>query len=269
MRPLDVFEAPKIESDTWLNSKPIKPEELKGKVCLVYFFSIGEPSALTEVPHLRYLHRKLQGKLQIIGVHVPKYERDEEKEFVQRALKGLEIEFPVVLDNEMKIWNGFRNQFWGQMHFVDGGGKVRSTHAGDKAAEEIEKDILFLLGQADIEADLRPGLGEMALEGDWYVGEDSAEHTSEEEDAITLRYEGRSLAIGVIAEKPVQIRVLLDGKPVPRSSAGDDLSYKGKQSVLEVVGERHLHVVKEDMERMREATFLVRAKGVKVTGFLA
>jgi len=63
--------------------------------------------------------------------------------------------------------------------------------------------------------------------------------------------------------------VLLDGKPVPRSSAGDDLSYKGKQSVLEVVGERHLHVVKEDMERMREATFLVRAKGVKVTGFFA
>jgi hypothetical protein len=59
----------------------------------------------------------------------------------------------------------------------------------------------------------------------------------------------------------------MDGKPVPKASAGDDLIVDKKGSMLKAGAHQHHHVVKEDLERMHEVTFVFNVKGVKVTGF--
>jgi len=267
MRPTEKFTPPSIKSGTWFNSEPLTPAMVRGKVRLVYFFSIGEKDALSEVPHLNWLRKKLDGTVAIVGVHVPKYEHDAEAENVARALKALEIEFPVAMDNEMNVWKAYRNQYWGQVHLVDGEGVVRDYHAGQGIEDEVEEDLIFLLSEQGKEVDLRPRTGEIEVEGDWYLAEGYVEHTSAEKDEVKIRYVGKTLAIGIESNVQTHVRVLMDGKPVPKASAGDDLEVKKDDSVLKAGKHRHHHVINEDMERMHEVTFVFSVKGVKVTGF--
>ncbi len=269
MKAVKFPKAPIIKGEVWLNGPAPAADRLKGKVRLVYFFSIGEPSSLTALPLLRYYSLRLKSDIAIIGVHVPKYEHDEEKELVERALKGLEIDFPVVLDNEMKVWKAYRNQFWGQVQIVDAAGQIRHTHAGVNVEEEIENDVYYLLEEHGSKAELRPRVGEVMLEGNWYLGEDYAEHTSRVRDVARIRYEGRALAIALQAEDKAVVEVHMDGKPVPPGSRGDDIKVKGKKTVLEIEGDKHLHVIKEDMDKIHDVALFISTKGLKFTGFFS
>jgi len=269
MKAVKFPKAPVISGDVWLNGPAPSADKLKGKVRLVFFFSTGEPSSLTALPLLRYYSLRLKSDLAVIGVHVPKYEHDEKKELVERALKGLEIGFPVVLDNEMKVWKAYRNQFWGQVHIVDTAGRIHYTHAGANVEQEVENDVYFLLEEAGSKAELRPRVGEVMLEGSWYLGEDYAEHTSGARDIAKIRYEGRTLTVALATREKAVIEVRMDGKPVPPGSRGDDVKENGKKTVIEFEGERHLHVIKEDMERMHDVTIHISTNGLRFTGFFS
>jgi hypothetical protein len=269
MKAVNFRKAPAIKGDVWLAGPAQTKEKLRGKVCLVYFFSIGEPSSLTALPLLRYYSLRHKDELAIVGVHVPKYEHDREKTVVERALKGLEIDFPVVLDNEMKVWKSFANQFWGQVHIIDEKGLIRHTHAGSNIEEEVETDIFYLLKKIGSAEELRPLLGEFELEGNWYLGDDYAEHTSRKRDMLMLRYEGRSLAVAMRTKEKAVIEVRMDGKPVPPGSRGDDVKAEGKKTLMEVEGEMHLHVIKEDMDKMHDVSLSISTKGLQVTGFFS
>ncbi|HVO77302.1 MAG TPA: hypothetical protein VMS79_00370, partial [Methanomassiliicoccales archaeon] len=186
---------------------------------------------------------------------------------VGRALKGLDIGFPVAMDNEMKIWKAYRNQFWGQVHIIDEKGQIRHYHAGENVEEEVEDDVFFLLREMGTASDIRPRLGEVEAEGNWYVAEDYIEHTSAAKDSVKIRYEGTSFAIGVKTPEKTEVEVKMDGKPLPKDSRDKDVVAKGSRTVAEVEGAKHLHVIKEDLERVHEVEFFVKEKGFQITGF--
>src|SRR3989475_10678086 len=91
----DVFvgqKAPELKGgDMWINSTPLKLEQLRGKVVLIDFWAFDCPFCAEAMPHIKAMYDKY-GKdgLVVIGVHVPRidYEKDIPKIKVAVANKG-------------------------------------------------------------------------------------------------------------------------------------------------------------------------------------
>jgi hypothetical protein len=56
-------------------------------------------------------------------------------------VKGFNIKYPVVLDNDYSTWNALGNQFWPRKYLVDIDGYIVYDHIGEGNYEETEKTI--------------------------------------------------------------------------------------------------------------------------------
>jgi hypothetical protein len=138
----------------WLNSQPLTPEQLAGRVVLASFGTYTCINWLRSLPFVRAWARKYaeQG-LVVIGVQTPEFEFEGERDNVERAIKELDVPYPVVVDNDYAIWQAFDNHYWPALYFVDGQGKIRHHHFGEGEYEESEMVLQMLLRAAGADVD--------------------------------------------------------------------------------------------------------------------
>ena len=171
----------------WLNSAPLAPEALRGKVVLVDFWTYSCINCLRTLPYLRAWAEKYKDAgLVVIGVHSPEFAFEKKPANVRRAVKDLGIGFPVALDNDFAIWRGFDNQAWPAFYFIDAEGRIRHRQFGENRydrAEQVIQQLLAEAGQTRIAAGLVAPLGqgtqaapgaEPALSGETYLGHERA-----------------------------------------------------------------------------------------------
>lgn len=133
----------------WLNSPPLSPESLRGKVVLVDFWTYSCINCLRTLPYLKTWYSKYHSRgLEIIGVHAPEFAFEKDPENVKKAVRELGISYPVALDNHLTIWRAFNNQYWPADYFIDAQGRIRHEHFGEGDYEESEKVIQELLDEA-------------------------------------------------------------------------------------------------------------------------
>lgn len=138
----------------WINSAPLTPEQLKGKVVLVWFWTFQCYNCLNALPHVKALDAKYRDQgLVVIGVHTPELPRERIEANVRGAVKDLGITYPVVIDGQYAIWNRWNNQYWPAAYYVDRAGKVRFHHFGEGSYEEQETVVQQLL--ADRAGDIK------------------------------------------------------------------------------------------------------------------
>jgi hypothetical protein len=256
-----------MEATAWINSQPLLPKDLVDKVALFYFFSFGKECSEITLSHLSYMWSKMRGKgLMVVGVHTPSLEVERDIDFVKGEVERFGVHFPVAVDNEYKVWKSFRNQFYGQFHFVDAGGTIRHTRAGEGIEEEVEMAVVHLLNEVGKKVDLGPEIDGVCFEGRWYVGDGYVE-LEESSGSIDLRYIGRSLGLVVSCPREKKFEFLVDGTPLRKEMAGKDAILEGGKSFLLIGKERRHEVVREDRRVMREMTMKVRGKGFKLMGF--
>ncbi|MDD1755800.1 MAG: redoxin domain-containing protein [Methanomassiliicoccales archaeon] len=258
---------PELKPTAWINAKAVEPKDVKNKVVLVYFFSFGDEFSETAVSHLSYLHKKMRGKgLVVIGVHAPSLEKEKDIAFVKAQAKKFGIEFPIAVDNDYCVWKAFRNQFYGQFHFVDDKGTVRHTRSGDDIAEEVEMAAVHLLNESGKKVDLGPEIDGVCLEGDWYVGDGYVELEGPN-GSIDLRYIGEGVDLVLSSPKAKKLEVTIDGEPIAPSIVGRDIIQEGGKSYLLVGKEKSHQVAREKRKVMREVEMKVRGKGLRLMGF--
>ena len=133
----------------WLNSKPLTPESLRGKVVLVDFWAYSCINCLRAMPYVNawYRHYKDAG-LVVLGVHSPEFAFEKDIENVRAAVKKFDIQYPVALDNGLVIWKAFNNKFWPAHYFVDAKGQIRGHHFGEGKYGKSEREIRRLLMEA-------------------------------------------------------------------------------------------------------------------------
>jgi len=85
--------------------------------------------------------------LLIIGIHSPEFEFEKDPENVKIAMEKYGITYPVVLDNNMKTWKAFENNYWPRKYIADHKGNLRYDHIGEGAYQETEKVIQQLLDE--------------------------------------------------------------------------------------------------------------------------
>ena len=134
----------------WINSPRLSPELLRGKVVLVEFWTFECYNCLNALPHVKELYAKYKDRgFVVVGVHTPEFARERIPENVRREVKKLGIEFPVVIDNENKIWNAYHNQYWPAMYYADATGTMRFYHFGEGRYDEQDKVVARLLAERD------------------------------------------------------------------------------------------------------------------------
>ena len=87
------------------------------------------------------------GGLTIVGVHSPEFFWEKPRDKVVDATTRLGIRYPVVQDNDLKIWNRWGVRAWPTLVLVDKRGVVRYRHIGEGAYEETEAMIRRLLAE--------------------------------------------------------------------------------------------------------------------------
>ena len=144
-------------ADEWLNSPPLTPSALRGKVVLVDFWTYTCINWIRTAPYVRAWGEKYKDQgLVVIGVHAPEFQFEKSIDNVRRAVKEMRIDYPVAVDNEHKIWRAFDNSYWPALYFIDAQGRVRHHHFGEGEYEQSEKFIQKLLAEAGAGLDSNP-----------------------------------------------------------------------------------------------------------------
>jgi thiol-disulfide isomerase/thioredoxin len=135
----------------WLNSPPLTPADLRGKVVLFDFWTYTCINWLRESPYVRAWAAKYRDQgLVVIGVHTPEFEFEQNVDNVRRTASEMNIDYPIAIDNRYAVWTAFRNQAWPALYFVDAQGRIRHHHFGEGEYEQSERAIQQLLAEAGV-----------------------------------------------------------------------------------------------------------------------
>ena len=136
-------------ADEWLNSPPLTPQALRGKVVLIDFWTYTCINWLRTAPYVRAWAEKYKDQgLVVIGVHAPEFAFEKNIDNVRWAVKEMRVNYPVAVDNEHTIWRAFKNNYWPALYFIDAQGRLRHHHFGEGSYEQSEKIIQELLAEA-------------------------------------------------------------------------------------------------------------------------
>ena len=134
----------------WINSPPLTPALLRGKVVLVDFWTYSCINCLRTLPYIEAWYAKYKDSgLVVIGVHTPEFPFEKDEANVRKAVQDLGILYPVAMDNNYAIWRNFNNQYWPAHYFIDATGRIRYHHFGEGGYDESEKWIRGLLEEAN------------------------------------------------------------------------------------------------------------------------
>ncbi|HEX7866379.1 MAG TPA: cytochrome c biogenesis protein DipZ [Variovorax sp.] len=133
----------------WINSAPLTPESLRGKVVLVDFWTYSCINCLRTLPYVRAWAEKYRDAgLVVVGVHTPEFAFEKLPANVRRAVKDLDIGYPVAVDSNHAIWRAFGNQYWPAFYVVDAQGRIRHHQFGEGKYAKSEQVIQQLLAEA-------------------------------------------------------------------------------------------------------------------------
>jgi thiol-disulfide isomerase/thioredoxin len=132
----------------WLNSPPLTPERLRGKVVLVDIWTYTCINWLRTLPYVRTWAAKYKDQgLVVIGVHSPEFPFEKDLENVRRSAKEMRVDYPIAVDSDHAVWRAFNNQYWPALYLIDAKGRIRFHQFGEGEYERTEKVIQQLLAE--------------------------------------------------------------------------------------------------------------------------
>jgi alkyl hydroperoxide reductase subunit AhpC len=137
--------APEFEDiEAWINSKPLKFSELKGKVVVVHIYAYGCINCVRNLPWYNawYEDYKDQG-LAMIGIHTPELEHEKRLENVRKKVKEAKMEYPIAVDAKATMWKKFNNHYWPSIYLIDKQGIARYGWAGELNINGVEGEKLM------------------------------------------------------------------------------------------------------------------------------
>jgi thiol-disulfide isomerase/thioredoxin len=146
--PVDTIPAPPFPARLpWVNVASLRMDKQLGRPVLVEFWDFCRPNSIRTLPYLREWHRRYaDAGLRVIGVHASGFPPSRDADAVRAAVARLEIEYPVVVDEEFEIWRAYGTEGWPSRYLWGPQGTLFDYHFGEGAYEETERAIQELLG---------------------------------------------------------------------------------------------------------------------------
>jgi hypothetical protein len=286
---------PALKAHRWVNSAPLTPEGLRGKVVLVDVWEYTCINWIRTLPYVKAWNRDYASLgLVVVGVHSPEFEFGRRAENIDRGIRDHGLTYPIAIDNDFAIWRALGNDAWPAKYLFDGQGKLVKRWVGEGHYDEIESEIRRLLAAAN------PGLqlpavsdettafaktgqpsyagitnetylgserrqpGTVTLEGDWRTERQYVE-LRKGTGKIVLPFTAGEVNL-VIQPGPsgtTAVSVLLDGKPVGDARGAD----VGPDGIARFDGPRMIRLVADAPRRRHELTLATSDPGVRVFAF--
>lgn len=131
----------------WLNVPRPEPATTGGAVIAVQFGTFTCINWLRTLPHVRAWTRSYP-HLVMIGVHTPEFRFERDLTHVRRSIAGLELSYPIVVDNDYGIWRAFDNHYWPALYVFGKDGELRHQHFGEGEYERSARAIRDALAEA-------------------------------------------------------------------------------------------------------------------------
>jgi hypothetical protein len=158
--PVDTIAAPLFPTGLpWVNAPAGGVSVIqRGRPMLVEFWDFCRPNSMRTLPYVKAWHeRYTQEGLRVIGVHCPGFEASRDESVVRDAVARLEIDYPVLIDSRLTVWQDYGNEGWPARYLFDGRARLYDYHYGEGAYLETELAIQELLGlEREPLAPLRP-----------------------------------------------------------------------------------------------------------------
>lgn len=147
-----------LQPGHWLNTPhPLTLADLRGEPVLIDIWDYTCVNCLRALPYIYAWHwRYAQHGLRVIGVHTPAFAFGQETAQVAAALEELDIQYPVLLDNDFKTWSAFDNHYWPARYLIDSEGRLRHHQSGEGGYEQMEVTIQQTLRERNADLDLPP-----------------------------------------------------------------------------------------------------------------
>src|SRR5829696_5285597 len=146
------------EATGWLNSEPLTPEGLRGRVVLVDFWTYTCVNWLRTLPYVRAWDAKYAAQgLTTIGVHTPEFDFEHDLANITTQAGALRVPYPIAVDSDYGVWNDFDNHYWPAVYIADAQGQIRYHHFGEgeyAMQEMVIQQLLLEAGAQDVDPDL-------------------------------------------------------------------------------------------------------------------
>ncbi|MER7459149.1 redoxin family protein [Micromonospora sp. NPDC126480] len=243
---------PPITVDRWVNSPPLTPDDLRGRVVLIDIWEYTCVNWIRTAPYVKALHRQYADLgLTVVGVHAPEFGFGRRPENIDRAVRDHGLTYPIAIDDDFTFWRALRNDAWPAKYLFDADGRLVDRWVGEGAYERVESEIRRLLEVRTPRTRLPPvtpeasefsvtgepsyfgvtpetylgadrGVpGTFSLAGEWTNGGEYLELAG---DAGELALPFNAGEVNLVADpgaEPVEVQVLLDGEPIGAERGAD------------------------------------------------
>ncbi len=170
--PVDTIAAPPFLTHLkWVNVAMLRMDKQRGHPVLIEFWDSCRPNSLRTLPYMKAWHERYSHPacpspsssssdvpssetnvdaqnptLRVVGIHSPGFGIVRERAAVKEAVTRLGVEYPVLVDPDLEMWQEYENQGWPARYLFDGGGMLAHYHYGEGAYRETELAIQELLG---------------------------------------------------------------------------------------------------------------------------
>ncbi len=255
---LDIIgkKAPDFGNFTWLNTdKPLSLKDLDGYIVILDFWTYCCINCMHMLETLERIEAKYKDKpVVVIGIHSAKFYNEQVKENIEQAIERYEINHPVVIDQDMKIWDAYGINAWPTIVIIDPNGYVVYKQAGEGQNEYIEDTIEILLNKCRAKEPLRFNRVKKA-------------RTLAFPSKISFSKDHKYIAISdsnnnriIIASLDGNVEEIIGGKKGFRDGSFNDAMFYRQQGVLWVddkiyVADTYNHALREiDLEAKRVST---------------
>ncbi len=138
----------------WINSGPIRLEELRGKIVLLDFWTFCCINCHHVLPDLAKLEEKYKNELVVIGVHTAKFFAERETENIRRKVAEYKIKHPVINDADQTLWNRFGVNSWPTLVLIDPEGRYVGSVSGEGHYSVLDRVIGQLVTKHKAKGDL-------------------------------------------------------------------------------------------------------------------
>ena len=131
----------------WLNSKPLRLSQLRGKVVLIEFWAFECVNCRRTQPWLHAIQQRYADQdFVVVSVHTPELPQERSITNVRTAVAEQKITNPVMVDGDYSYWKALDNEYWPAFYVIDKRGRIAARaigemHVGQARAAELEHEI--------------------------------------------------------------------------------------------------------------------------------